>query len=249
MKIAVANWKMYKTIKEAEDYLAAFLPLLEKNRNTEVYLAVPATAIQNVSRKAFSSGVYTGGQNISTEERGAFTGELSAEMVREAGASFVLAGHSERRALFGETNEMVNKKIQRALENGLQPILCVGETLQEREAGQTEEVLAVQLIECLSGFEPSTVAKMIIAYEPRWAIGTGRIATPQQIRHVHTLLRRELAEGWGAACAKQIPILYGGSVTAANAKDFAAIEEVGGVLVGGASLDPTAFATIIKAFG
>lgn len=249
MRVVVANWKMYKTIKEAEDYLSVFLPLLNKNRKSAVYLAVPATAIQNVSKKAFSSGVLTGGQNISSEERGAFTGELSAEMVREAGASFVLAGHSERRALFGETNEMVNKKIQRALDNGLQPILCIGETLQEREADLTEEILAVQLIECLRGFEPATVAKMIIAYEPRWAIGTGRIATPEQMRQVHTLLRRELAEGWGRACASKIPILYGGSVTAANAKDFAAIEEIGGVLVGGASLDPNTFASIAKAFG
>lgn len=249
MKIVAANWKMYKTIREAEDYLSVFLPLLDKSRKTAVYLAVPATAIQNVSKRAFSSGIYTGGQNISSEERGAFTGELSAEMVREAGASFVLVGHSERRALFGETNEMVNKKIQRALSYSLQPVLCIGETLQEREANCTDEILAVQLMECLKGFEPSIVAKMIIAYEPRWAIGTGRIVTSEQMRQVLTLVRRELAEGWGMACAKKTPILYGGSVTAANAKDFAAIEEVGGVLVGGASLDPQTFSSIVKAFG
>lgn len=240
----VGNWKMYKTAREATDYIEALLPKVEGSA-VQVYLAVPYTSIASAAHYAKETNIVIGAQNMNDAREGAFTGEIAGLMLKEAGAAFVLLGHSERRHVLGENNAFIHRKVLRALQDDIQPILCVGETLGEREAGRTEEVVREQLFSALDGIPKEDVGSLIVAYEPVWAIGTGKTATTKQIQEVHAFCRACLAEVFGKTIAKKIPILYGGSVKPANVGEIAAEEDVDGVLVGGASLDPELFSEIV----
>jgi len=236
---------MYKTIEEALAFIEKIKPLSEQTP-AKVMLAVPYTAIAASAEKAAGSHIVIGAQNMNDASLGAFTGEVAAVMLAEAGAGFVLLGHSERRKIFGETNEFINRKIERAIASSLKFILCIGETFEERESGKTEEVLRRQLSECFAGVKIDTAGCMI-AYEPVWAIGTGRAATPEIAEGAHHFCRTVLAELFGEAQAETIPILYGGSVNAANAANFIVEKDIDGLLIGSASLEPESFAKIIVA--
>jgi triosephosphate isomerase (TIM) len=234
-RIIIGNWKMHKTIAEA----VAFVKALEATQQT-AYLAVPFTAIRACAGYALHSTI--GAQNMSDALEGAFTGEISAPMLKDAGARFVLLGHSERRHLFGEDDLLIGRKVARALEQGLRPVLCVGETLAEHRAGQAEQVVTRQLAAGLSGVqEPKD---LVVAYEPVWAIGTGENATPEQAQAMHQLIRRWLL---GRYPTQEISILYGGSVKPDNAAQLMAQKDVNGVLVGGAALQVDSFLSIIEA--
>jgi len=238
----VANWKMHKTAREAAAYLEEIIPLLE-GISTKTWLAVPYTSISSAAKAAKGSPILIGAQNMNDAQSGAFTGEIAALMLKEAGASFVLLGHSERRHAFGETNEFIHRKIIRALQDDLVPVLCVGETAAEREAGHTEKVLHGQLKQCLEGIPKES--EFLVAYEPVWAIGTGKTATPKIAEEAHAFCRNCLEEIFGKKKAAQIPLLYGGSVKPENVSELTMQKEIDGVLVGGASLDPQAFAQIV----
>lgn len=237
--IVIANWKMHKTAKEA----VSFVKKLKVPRGVKAYIAVPFPAIQPTASANKNRNVIIGAQNIHEAEEGAFTGEVSAHMVVEAKAKFVLVGHSERRRLFGETDLIVQKKISRALTADLLPVLCVGETLEERGEGKTAEILKKQLESALFGIKPCGI---VIAYEPVWAIGTGKTALPEQAEEAHLLCRGFLARIWGASIAKKTPILYGGSVNGDNMPALVAQGNVNGALVGGASLDLVTFTKILQ---
>jgi len=239
--LIAGNWKMYKTVEEA---LSFFDTLLEKRLGNPVYIAVPFTAIEACAVKTKGSFICIGAQNMNDASEGAFTGEIAAPMLQEAGASFVLLGHSERRHIFHEDNAFINKKVLKALESNLKPVLCVGETIEEREANQTEEVLEKQLKECLEG--ASFVEGVAVAYEPVWAIGTGKAATKEIAEEAHTFVRKVLEEIWGEENGQKVPLLYGGSVKVENAKDFLEQPHIDGLLVGGASLDAESFTKIIE---
>jgi triosephosphate isomerase len=241
---AIGNWKMYKTAHEAVDYIDALLPLIE-GVAAEAYLAVPFTSIASAAQRAKKSPLKIGAQNMHDAREGAFTGEIAALMLKEAGASFVLIGHSERRRLFKETLEMIARKVQRALQDHLEPVLCVGETLEEREGGKTEAILKEQLFSALDAVPDEDAKKLLIAYEPVWAIGTGKSATPEMAAEAHAICRAALKEIFGARRAAPIPILYGGSVKSENAPELMAQKGIDGLLVGGASLSPETFASII----
>ncbi len=240
----VANWKMYKTAREATDYIETLLPKIEKTP-AHIYLAVPFTSIASAAHYAKETSIVIGAQNMNDAREGAFTGEIAGLMLKEAGASFVLLGHSERRHVFGETNAFIHRKVRRALQDDIQPILCVGETAQEREAGKTEEVLEEQLSSALKDIPPEEGSRLIVAYEPVWAIGTGKAATLKHIQEAHTFCRQCLEELFGKKRGGAIPLLYGGSVKTANAAEIVAQDHVDGVLVGGASLNPDALVEII----
>ncbi len=245
--VIAGNWKMYKTIDEAKAFVETLAPLIGKSQAT-VYLAVPFTAIQPAAKYAEELGapITIGAQNMNDASEGAFTGEIAARMLKDAGAHFVILGHSERRHIFQETNAFINKKVKRALEDSLQPILCVGETLDQREAGETEAVLKEQLTGSLEGVLPEELVKMIIAYEPVWAIGTGKVAHPDDAQSAHAFIRGVIEEGWGKEAADRIVIQYGGSVKPENADDLLAQPDVDGLLVGGASLSADSFSKIIN---
>jgi len=240
---AVANWKMYKTSREATDYIQELLPLVE-NCKAHILLAVPYTSIASASHFAKETSFSIGAQNMNDAREGAFTGEIASLMLKEAGASFVILGHSERRLIFGETNEMIHKKLVRALQDDLKPILCLGETFEQREAGKTEEVLKEQLESALNAIPEEDIAKIILAYEPVWAIGTGLSATPQLAQKSHVYLRSLLTDFIGKKKADSISILYGGSVKPDHVPNLIKEKDIDGVLVGGASLDPKTFALI-----
>lgn len=238
--IVIANWKMYKTGAEA----AAFVKKLQvPPKKVRAFIAPAFTAIASAAAAAKGSSIVIGAQDIHDAEEGAFTGAVSARMVLEAGAKFVILGHSERRRLFQESDALIQKKVGRALSSGLLPVLCVGESQEERESGKTAEVLKRQIGACLSGIKPSDI---ILAYEPVWAIGTGKTATPEMAEEAHLLCRGFLAQLWGAPAAKKIPILYGGSVTPETAPALLKQGNVNGALVGGASLDPQKFSQILQ---
>ncbi|MBS0622112.1 MAG: triose-phosphate isomerase [Verrucomicrobia bacterium] len=234
-KVIAGNWKMYKTVAEAADFVKKLAPLVAASQ-PEVLLAVPYTAIRSARDAAQGSKVQIGAQNMNDAREGAFTGEISASMLLDAGAQFVVLGHSERRHIFGESNQFINRKVKRALKEGLRVILCVGESSQEREADQTEEVLRKQLEESLSGIEEKQ--RLIVAYEPVWAIGTGRSASAEIAQQTHFFLRSLLGE--------EVWMLYGGSVKPDNVAEFLSQPDIDGVLVGGASLDPESFAKIVQ---
>ena len=251
-KLFIANWKMNLPREGAEKYAAALVKSVAGGVGAagtarEVVIAPPSSHIQAVSWfvKAAGGGVGVAAQNIHEAVAGAFTGEVSGEMVRSVGAEYVLVGHSERRQYAGETDELVNTKMQAAVRAGLRPVLCVGETLDEREAGQTGAVVERQLQVGLSGLERGAAAGLVIAYEPVWAIGTGQSATPTQAQEVMEMIRARVVEMWGAAAGDGVRILYGGSVTPENIAGFMAEADVDGALVGGASLDSGKFAAII----
>ncbi len=241
-----ANWKMHKTIEETEAFLAEFLPAAGDDGSVDVVVCPPFTSLKPAVELCAQSRVRVAAQNMHQEESGAFTGEVSAPMLTELGVDAVVLGHSERRALFAESDEALARKVAAALEAGLEPILCVGETEAEREAGATDGVLLRQVTEGIAGVVDDRLADVVIAYEPVWAIGTGRTATSEQAAEAIALIRRTIA-GRSADAAERVRILYGGSVKPQNAAELMAQEEVDGALVGGASLDPRDFAAIVDA--
>jgi len=241
-----ANWKMYKTVHEAVVFVKEFRSLVKDITAVEIVVAPPFTALHAVAEAARSSNVGVSGQNLHWEKDGAFTGEISARMLREAGAEYVIVGHSERRRLFGETDQSVNRKVVAALGVGLTPIVCIGETLEEREAEQTLPVLDRQIKEGLDGLSGDQVHSLVIAYEPVWAIGTGRNATPEQAAEAHAHIRGRLRSWFGGSAADGCHVIYGGSVKPDNIHDLIVLPDVDGALVGGASLDVRGFADIVS---
>jgi triosephosphate isomerase len=243
--IVIGNWKMYKTSREAADYIEQLLPKIEGCK-ARVFLAVPFTSIASAAVCAKQAKLEIGAQNMNDARDGAFTGEIAALMLKEAGASFVLIGHSERRQIFGETDALIHRKLIRALQDDILPVLCVGETLEQHEAGETKEVLKRQIASALVDVPKENAGDLILAYEPVWAIGTGKTATPKQAQEAHAICREYLAEIYGKRKAGQISILYGGSVKPDNAKELLSQKDIDGVLVGGASLDVENLADIIQ---
>jgi len=251
-KLLIAgNWKMHKTVKETEEYFKEFLESLSKDlpEDREVMIAPPPpfTALYVAFKLTRNSLVSLGAQNACWEEKGAFTGEISPEMLKELGVKYVIIGHSERRHIFGETDELIAKRLKGVYERGLIPILCVGEKLEEREAGKTMEVVERQVIKGISEVKELEGSKLVVAYEPVWAIGTGKTASPEQAQEVHEFIRNTLSKKLGEAQAKKVRILYGGSVKPENVKGFLDMPDVDGVLVGGASLVPEKFLAICRA--
>jgi triosephosphate isomerase len=242
--IIAGNWKMYKTIETALDFIQELIPLVKDAG--PVYLAVPFTTIKPLADKAKDSNIRIGAQNMHDASEGAFTGEIAADMLKDAGAQFVVVGHSERRRLFKEDNAFINKKVKSALKNQLQLLLCIGESSEEREEGKTEAVLGTQLSECLAELLPEQIATLIIAYEPVWAIGTDHSATPEVAQETHLICRQFIAKTWGEPIADQVRILYGGAVKPANAKVLLEQPDIDGLLVGGASLTVDSFSKIVN---
>jgi triosephosphate isomerase (TIM) len=244
--LIAANWKMYKTPAQALEFVKVFLPLVASNDRDEVVLCPSATSLCAVIEALKGSGVTAGAQNMHFAEEGAFTGETSPLMLQAVGTTYILIGHSERRQLFGETDDIVNAKVHAAIRHSLTPIICIGEVLEEREAGKTEEVLLRQAEKALKGVPPVNAENFVIAYEPVWAIGTGKTATPDLAAQAHFLIRREIARLLGRGTADKLRILYGGSVKPDNAPALLNQPEIDGALVGGASLDPQSFAKIVN---
>ena len=241
------NWKMHKTVEEARLLVAEMLEPLQAVKNIEKAICPPFPALLPVAAMLAGTDIGLGAQNMHWEEEGAFTGEVSPRMVAEF-ARYVILGHSERRAYFGETDETVHRKVAAALKHDLTPIVCVGETLGEREAGETEAVITRQVRGALTGFPPEAVAAMVLAYEPVWAIGTGKAATPEEAnRVVKDIIRATLADLFGAETAAAVRVLYGGSVKPHNAAAFFAQPDIDGALVGGASLKADQFVAIAEA--
>lgn len=246
-KIIAANWKMNKTASEAESYTTTFLREIGDENGVETVLIPPFTAIAKLSELLAGTGnVKLGAQNMHPEKSGAFTGEVSGAMLRELYVRYVVLGHSERRSLFGETDAFINSKVKAALEANIRPILCVGETLEQRDAGKVEEVLHTQLTGSLQGMTGEQLDEAVIAYEPVWAIGTGRTASPEQAQEAHAYIRTVLSQMLGKEAAAAIRIQYGGSVKPENTDVLMRQDDIDGALVGGASLDPRSFAEIVK---
>jgi len=245
-KVIAANWKMYKTPDQARDFFRDFLPLVAGHDRDEIVVCQPFLAIPAAVEATKGSHLAIGGQNVHWEKEGAYTGEISPGMLLAVGATHVIIGHSERRQFFGETDDVVNLKLKAALESGLTPIVCVGEVLEEREAGLTEDVLRRQCLRAFHAISAKKAAKLVVAYEPVWAIGTGKTATPQMAADAHALIRAEAEKAFGQEFGAQLRILYGGSVKPENVKALMAEGEIDGALVGGASLDPKSFAAIVK---
>jgi triosephosphate isomerase (TIM) len=247
-KIVAANWKMNMLQAEAAEFVKDLLLELGDMLAVEVVIVPPFTAIARVAEALGSgSNVKVGAQNMYWESSGAFTGEISAAMLRDLFVRYVVLGHSERRQLFGETDEMVNRKVRCALEATLRPIVCIGETLAERDSGRVEEILGRQLRGSLAGLEAKEFQETVIAYEPVWAIGTGRNATPEQAQEAHAFIRATLRELTSEAAAERIRIQYGGSVKPENARALMSQPDIDGALVGGASLEARSFAQIVLA--
>jgi triosephosphate isomerase len=244
--LIAANWKMYKTPSQSSEFVSAFLPLVQNHRRDEIVLCPPFVDIAAVVAGTKGSHIHVGGQNMIWQEEGAFTGEISAPMLVACGCTHVILGHSERRQYFGETDETVNKKLHTALKHKLTPIICVGELLAEREANQTEEVLLRQTSKALDGVTLTAARSIVIAYEPVWAIGTGKTATPQMAANAHHMIREQVACSLSREIADNMRILYGGSVKPDNASALMSQEEIDGALVGGASLDPRSFSEIVN---
>jgi len=247
-KFVAGNWKMNMTSSEVAPYLEIFRRETEHVDTVDITLIPPFTALAKTSEILDGTQrIRLGAQNMSPELKGAYTGEISATMLRDLYVRFVLVGHSERRRLFGETDEIARRKIITALATEIRPILCIGETLEERQAGQENSVLEGQLQGALAGLTKDQLDEIIVAYEPVWAIGTGLNATPEQAQSAHRFIRDYLAKTWGPEVSSRSRILYGGSVTAENARKLLSQPDIDGALVGGASLDPRAFAEIVSA--
>ena len=240
------NWKMYKTPAETTAFFEAFRPLVANSTHCEVVICPPFTNLAAAVAAAKGSNVGVGSQNIAWAKEGAFTGEISGPMLNAVGVSHAIIGHSERRQYFAETDETVLKRTLAALQFGLTPIVCVGELLAERESGRTEAVLAGQFQNGIAGLTPEQFAKIVIAYEPVWAIGTGKVATPDMAADTHRAIRAQVTSKLGQAAGNAVRILYGGSVKPDNVKSLMAQPEIDGVLVGGASLDAVGFASIVN---
>jgi triosephosphate isomerase len=245
-KVLAANWKMFKTPDQTGDFFRDFLPLVAGHTRDEIVVCPPYTDVAAALEVAKGSNIAIGVQNVHWKADGAYTGEISAPMLLCLGITHVIVGHSERRQYFGETDDTVNLRLKTALESGLTPICCVGEVLEEREAGLTDDVLRRQCVRAFHAISAKKAVKMIVAYEPVWAIGTGKTATPELAAQAHALIRHEAAEIFGDEFAQNLRILYGGSVKPDNATALMAQEDIDGALVGGASLDPKSFAAIVK---
>ncbi|HLV86074.1 MAG TPA: triose-phosphate isomerase [Candidatus Sulfotelmatobacter sp.] len=245
-KVMAANWKMYKNPEETLAYFRDFLPLVAGHDRDEIVVCPPYTDVSTAIEAAKGSNVSIGVQNVHWKADGAYTGEISAPMLLCLGVTHVIIGHSERRQYFGETDDTVNLRLKTALESGLTPICCVGEVLEEREAGATDDVLRRQCTRAFHAISAKKAARLIVAYEPVWAIGTGKTATPEIAAEAHAVIRKEAVAIFGDEFAAKLRILYGGSVKPDNASALMAQEEIDGALVGGASLDPKSFAAIVK---
>lgn len=245
-RIIAGNWKMNKTRDQAVDLVGDLKEMLADVGDVEVVVCPPFTALDAVREALRGSNIELGAQNMYWEEEGAFTGEISPLMLRNLGCTYVILGHSERRTYFGETDEGVNRKVKSALANGLLPIICVGETLEQRDAGKTEEVVVRQTKAALSGVKTNGAERIVIAYEPVWAIGTGRNASADEANRVIHLIRQSVAEVFNERIAQEVRIQYGGSVKPQNIADFLGQPDIDGALVGGASLDAASFAAIVK---
>lgn len=243
--IIAGNWKMNNTIAAAEALVNELKPLVA-DAKAEVVVCVPYTAIQKVAELTRGTNIGVGAENVAWADKGAFTGEISAEMLKEVGAEYVIIGHSERRQMFGETDETVNKRTAQALKYGLKPIVCVGETLSEREGNKTEEVVKTQTEGAFAGFTAADMANVVIAYEPVWAIGTGKTATAEQANETIAYIRSVVKNMFGAAVADALRIQYGGSMNPANATALMAQPDIDGGLIGGASLKAVDFSKVVK---
>ena len=245
-RVIAGNWKMFKTLAETRAFFSAFLPPVANSKHCDIVVAPPFTALSTAVEAAKASAVAISGQNVSWSKEGAFTGEVSAGMLAEAGCRYVIIGHSERRHIFHETDDNVAKKTLMALSTGLTPIVCVGETQEERDSGVAEKVLQRQFNGGPGALTHEEFSRILLAYEPVWAIGTGRTATPEIAADAHRILRRCAGEKFSVHLASELRILYGGSVKPDNIKGLMAQEELDGALVGGASLDAKSFAAIVN---
>jgi triosephosphate isomerase (TIM) len=243
--IIAGNWKMNKTTVEARDLAARLVPLVSGVLDRDIVLAPPFTALLAVADTIKGTNLVLSAQNLFWEDKGAFTGEISAEMLLDLCCKYVIIGHSERRQFFGETDETVNKKVRQALNKGLHPIVCVGELLTEREAGRANEVIDRQVTGALKDVNAAEMQKIVIAYEPVWAIGTGKTATPEQANEIHSFIRKKVENTYGSVIADSLRIQYGGSVTPENVSTLMAMPDIDGALVGGASLKPDSFAALV----
>ncbi|MBQ5601224.1 MAG: triose-phosphate isomerase [Clostridia bacterium] len=246
-KVIAGNWKMNLTPSEAKKFVGSLYEKVKNNRGCDIVVCVPAIDLPVVAKMCAGTAIKVGGQNVHFAKSGAYTGEISADMLVDVGAKYVIIGHSERRQYFGETDETVNLRTKAALEAGLNAIVCVGECLAEREQGITEEVVARQTKLALLDIAPEQMKQIIIAYEPVWAIGTGKTATAQQAEEVCKLIRNVIASKYGKSVARATIIQYGGSMNAKNAAELLAMENIDGGLIGGASLKPDDFAVIVEA--
>ncbi len=244
-KVIAGNWKMNKLPNEAMSFIEELIPLV-KDTDNEVVICVPYTDLFYTLLTAQNTNIKIGAQNMHFEEKGAYTGEVSGEMLKSINVEYVIIGHSERRAYYGETDETVNKKLKKALSLGLKPIVCVGESLEERESGKAKEIVTTQTRKALKGLEPKDVEKTILAYEPIWAIGTGKTATKEDANETIKWIREEIEKIYGKSIAECVIIQYGGSVKSTNAKDLFQMSDIDGGLVGGASLDAQEFAKIVN---
>jgi triosephosphate isomerase (TIM) len=245
-RVIAGNWKMFKTQAETRAFFSAFLPLVSGVRHCDIMIAPPFTAIPAAADAARGSNVAIGAQDVFWEKEGAFTGEIAPPMLAEAGCRYVIIGHSERRQFFGETEQTVAKKTKAALAAGLAPIVCVGELLEHREAGRTEEVCERQFLGGPGALTPEEFSRILVAYEPVWAIGTGKTATPEIAAAAHRFLRKCAERKFSSEESRAVRILYGGSVKPENIQGLMAQEELDGALVGGASLDARSFASIVN---
>ena len=244
--LIAGNWKMNKNAAESAALVEEIVAAIGNETSVAAVVCPPFTSLDTVSKVASESNVGVGAQNMYFEASGAFTGEISAEMLRHLRVDWVILGHSERRAIFGETDELINKKVVAALENSLKPILCVGETIEEREAGDTLKVVETQLTEGLKDVDESKAEEIVIAYEPVWAIGTGKTATPEMAQEVHAYIRKLLNALFGEVKGEKIRILYGGSMKPENADELLAQKDIDGGLIGGASLKAGPFLSLIE---
>jgi triosephosphate isomerase len=244
--ILAGNWKMNMTATQARELASKLLTLVSGVKDRDIVLAPPYTALQTVGETIKGSNIALAAQNLHWEDKGAYTGEVSAEMLLDLGCKYVIIGHSERRQFFGETDETVNKKLRKALDRGLLPIVCVGESLQEREAGRANAVIERQITGVLKNITAEEMKRVVVAYEPVWAIGTGKTATPEQANEIHDLIRQKVRAMYNADIAGALRIQYGGSVTPESVSSLMAMQDIDGALVGGASLKPESFAAIVN---
>ncbi|MBX3008708.1 MAG: triose-phosphate isomerase [Melioribacteraceae bacterium] len=245
-KVIAGNWKMFNDLNQSVELVSGLKKELEgKNIDTDVIVCPPFTNLETVNAVIKDSIIQLGAQNMYFEESGAFTGEISPAMLKSVGCSFVILGHSERRTIFGESNQLINKKIKTALNFGIKPIFCIGESLEQRENGTTFKVIENQIIEGLAGITETELETLIIAYEPVWAIGTGKVASPEQAQEVHKFIRQLLSKIYSSQLAEKVIIQYGGSVKPDNAKELLSQPDIDGALVGGACLKADSFVKII----
>ncbi len=248
-KIIAGNWKMNKNLSESINLVSEIKKNLPENLNADVLVCPPFTSLETVHSMIKDTPVKLGAQNMYFEDSGAFTGEISANMLKSVGCEFVILGHSERRHIFGESDEMINKKIKQAVKNGLNPVFCVGETLNERENGRAFEVIEDQITKGLTGISEDEFSNVVIAYEPVWAIGTGKTASPEQAQEIHKFIRELISKMYSTSSAENVRILYGGSVKPNNAASLLNENDIDGALVGGACLQAESFVQIIEAAG